>query len=134
FGGLVAVARVTIPLDGDVPDWSPPPPRNVIDRLVFAKLRELRIPPSATCTDAEFARRSSLDICGVLPRPGDVEALEVDPDPDKRIKWVDRLLDRPEYADRFAMTWSAILRNKRTLGTLSQPGTFAFHAWVRQSL
>ena len=44
-----------------------------------------------------------------------------DADPDKRARWVDRLLERPEYADLFAMKWSAILRNKRSFGPLSQP-------------
>lgn len=134
FGGLVAVTRVSVPLGEAVPEWSPPPSRNFIDTFVFAKLKDLGIPPSASCTDAEFARRSSLDITGALPSPEDVAALESDADPDKRTRWVDRLIARPAYADRFAMTWSAILRNKRTLGSLSQPGTFALHAWVRQSL
>jgi hypothetical protein len=134
FGGRVAVARVTVPLGADVPDWAPPPARNVVDRFIFAKLKALGIPPSPPCDDAEFARRSSLDLCGLLPFPEEVAALQSDPDPDRRVKWVDRLLDRPAYADRFAMTWSAILRNKRTLGPLSQPGTFAFHAWIRQAL
>jgi hypothetical protein len=69
-----------------------------------------------------------------LPEPGEVLALEADTDPDKRVKWVDRLLDRPGYADRFAMIWSALLRNKRTLGALSQPGSFEFHAWIREAL
>jgi hypothetical protein len=134
FGGLVGVARFLVPATGPAPSWSPPAPRHRLDELVFARLRELGIPPSPACTDAEFARRSALDVCGALPKPEEVEALEADPDPEKRVKWVDRLLDRPEYADRFAMTWSAVLRNQRTLGSLSQPGTFAFHAWVRQAL
>jgi hypothetical protein len=134
FGGRVAVARVVVPNGARGPSWEPPPSDNLIDPLLFGKLRELGIPPSPSCTDAEFARRSALDLCGILPVPDDVVALENDPDPDKRIKWVDRLLDRPEYADLFAMTWSAILRNKRSLGDLSKPGTFAFHAWIRQSI
>ena len=134
FGGLVAVARATIPSGKLVPAETEPATTNFIDLLVAAKLRELGLRPSALCTDAEFARRSSLDICGMLPRPEDVIALETDSSPDKREKWVARLVERPEYADLFAMKWSAILKNKRTLGDLAKPGTFAFHAWIRQSL
>jgi hypothetical protein len=134
FGGLVGVARFVVPSTTSAPLWMPPPPRNLIDPHVFGRLRELGIAPSLPCTDAEFARRSSLDVCGVLPRPDEVEAFEADPDPDKRLRWVDRLLERPEYADRFAMLWSALLRNQRTLGSLSQPGTFAFHSWVREAI
>ena len=133
FGGQVAVARATIP-SGLASSWADPATRNFIDPLVFRKLRELGLEPSGPCSDAEFARRSSLDICGVLPKLEDVVALEKDSDPAKRAKWVDRLIDRPEYPDFFAMKWSAILRNKRGLGLPSQAGTFAFHAWIRQSL
>ena len=102
---------------------------------VFAKLRELNLPPSAACTDAEFIRRASLDIGGFLPTPAEVAAFEADSDPDKRSKWVDRLLNRPEYADYFAMKWSAILRNQRgVFGNFTQPTTYAFHTWIRQEM
>jgi hypothetical protein len=134
YGGRVAVARVVVPNGGEQPAWDDPRSTNRIDPLLFGKLRELGIPPSPACTDAEFARRSALDLCGILPDPADVVAFESDPDPDKRTRWVDRLLDRPEYADLFAMTWSAILRNTRSLGDLSKPGTFAFHDWIRQAI
>lgn len=134
FGGRVAIARVTIPNGQEPPNWTSPPSDNLIDPLVFGKLRELGIPPSGACTDAEFARRSSLDICGILPDPKDVVAFEASTDRDKRARWVDGLLERPEYADLFAMKWGAILRNKRSLGALSQPGTFAFHDWIREAL
>ncbi len=134
FGGRVGVATITVPLGSELPAWEPPPSRNLVDRFVFDKLKILGLPPSPSCTDAEFARRSSLDLCGILPSPADIVALESGRDPAKRVKWIDRLLDRPEYADRFAMTWTAILRNKRSLGKLSQPGTFALAAWVRQAL
>ncbi|HEY2159232.1 MAG TPA: DUF1549 and DUF1553 domain-containing protein, partial [Isosphaeraceae bacterium] len=134
FGGLVGVSRATVPLSTESITWTEPRSTNPIDPLVFRKLRELGVEPSGPCTDAEFARRSSLDICGVLPDPAEVAALEKDGDPEKRSKWVDALIERPEYADLFAMKWSAILKNKRTLGNVSQAGTFAFHGWIRQSL
>lgn len=134
FGGLVGVSRATIPLTREPAHWTEPRSSNPIDPLVFRKLRELGVEPSGPCTDAEFARRSSLDICGVLPDPAEVAAFEKDADPEKRAKWVDGLIERPEYADLFAMKWSAILKNKRALGPPSQAGTFAFHGWIRQSI
>ena len=134
FGGLVGIARVTIPSDIPGLKWDGPPSRSLVDPLAYRKWKELGLVPSEACTDAEFARRSSLDVCGVLPEPAEVIAFEQDPDPWKRTRWVDRLIARPEYADFFAMKWSAILKNKRVLGDLSKPGTFAFHGWIRQSL
>lgn len=137
FGGLVTVARATIPLGAEIPPWRPPASNNLIDRHVFAKLRELGPPPSGPCTDAEFARRSALDLCGILPKPEEVAIFEADPDPEKRAYWVDRLLARPEYADLFALKWSAILRNRRgpiVFNPNGDPATFAIHAWIHQAL
>ncbi|WZO96358.1 DUF1549 and DUF1553 domain-containing protein [Isosphaeraceae bacterium EP7] len=136
FNGLVAVARATLarpPVEGEAA-VADPPARNFIDPLVMGKLRSLGLAPSPDCTDAEFARRSSLDLCGVLPRPSDVAAFEADTRPDKRERWVDRQVERPEYADLFAMKWSAILKNKSPFGPRSQPATYAFHAWIRQAM
>jgi hypothetical protein len=136
FGGQVAVARATIPRGGPRLAWTEPESSNPIDRLVFAKLRALNLPPSGPCTDAEFARRACLDLCGTLPTPEEVAAFEAGTEPDKRANYVDRLLDRPEYADYFASKWSAILRNTRGrfFGEVTKPTTFAFHAWVRQAI
>jgi hypothetical protein len=136
FNGLVAVARATLarrPVAGE-PTVDVPPARNFIDPLVMGKLRSLGLAPSPDCTDAEFARRSSLDLCGVLPKPSEVAAFEAETRPDKRERWVDRQIERPEYADLFAMKWSAILKNKSPFGPRSQPATFAFHAWIRQAM
>jgi hypothetical protein len=136
FDGQVAVARAAIPLGKPVPAWEDPPSTSLIDPYVFKKLRELGIPPSDACSDAEFARRSSLDICGILPSPEEVAAYEKDNAPDKRSRWVAKLVDRPEYADLFALKWSAILRNKRVQFNrqFADPDTFAMHGWIWQSL
>ena len=45
---------------------------NFIDEHVLRKLRELRLPPSPQCTDAEFIRRAYLDAAGILPTPEEV--------------------------------------------------------------
>ncbi len=111
-----------------------PTPASFVDVLVDRHLSDRGLTTNPPCDDATFARRSSLDIIGLLPIPSDVHALETDPAADKRARWIDRLLDRPEYADHFASVWSALLRNQRTLGSLSKPGSFAFHAWIREAI
>ena len=141
FGGKVSVARALVPLGEGASTAEMPKSDNLVDQYVFAKLRALGIPASPACDDGEFLRRASLEICGTLPRPAEVVAFEADADPDKRAKLVDALLERPEYADLFAMKWSAILRNKRSgNNVLNQnnaavdPATFALHGWLRQSI
>ncbi len=134
FGGLVGSARLLVPAVGSQPTRADPPSSNFIDSHVFGRLRGLGLAPAGPCTDGEFARRSSLDLGGRLPDPTALAAFERDDRPDKRARWVDALIDRPEHADLFARRWAALLGNRRTLGDLSKPSTFAFHGWIRESL
>lgn len=131
FQDQVAVFRVTVPYGGRVTEG--PPAESFIDRWVLSKLRTLELPPSEPCDDATFLRRTSIDITGRLPTPGQARTFLADPDPDKRRKWVDQLLASPDYADYFANKWNAILRNKRQ-DERSTRGNFLFHAWIRRSL
>ena len=131
YQGHVAVFRASIPLGA--PLETAPEPRGAIDAAVFAKLQKLGIPPSPPCDDATFIRRTSIDITGRLPTPEETERFLADTAPDKRDRWIDQLLDSGAYADYFANKWSAVLRNKRRSAEYTR-GTFAFHAWIRESL
>jgi hypothetical protein len=130
----VAVFRATIPLGRPV--TALPPERNFIDRHVFGKLRLLGLPPSGLADDATFLRRVTIDVAGRLPTAAEARAFAADADPDKRDRWLDRLLAGPDYAAAFATKWSVVLRNKRDADNaeLSKPGTYAFYEWLRQAL
>jgi hypothetical protein len=99
-----AVVNVTIPLAGDVPAelYAKLPRQNFIDGLVWDKLQRLGITPSAPAGDATFLRRAYLDVIGRLPTPEEARAFLADPAKDQRARLVDRLLERPEYADYWA--------------------------------
>lgn len=135
--GQVAVARISIPMEGKIartPDpWSLPPDAAYIDREVWKKLRELNVPPSPAAGDAEFVRRVFLDTAGTLPTPPETRAFLSDADPAKRAKLIDKLLERPEYADSWAVKWADILRvNRSLLGT--DANAQKYHEWIRESL
>jgi len=131
YQGKVAVFRGTVPLGAPVKDL--PPARNFIDELVFSKLREMGMPPSAACNDATFIRRVTIDVAGRLPTPQETRQFLANADPGKRDRLIDRLLGSDDYAEYFANKWSALLRNKRTQPAFAR-GTFEFHDWVRDSL
>jgi len=131
YQGKVATFRATVPLGALVENL--PPARNYIDEQVFAKLKQMGMPPSDPCDDATFIRRVSVDIAGRLPSLDETNRFLADKDPAKRDKLIDALLASPDYADTFANKWSALLRNKRTKPS-EAPGTFAFHGWLRDSL
>ncbi|MCS7046782.1 MAG: DUF1549 and DUF1553 domain-containing protein, partial [Gemmataceae bacterium] len=133
--GHVAVFRVTVPQEAPLEKYTFPQPANFIDEYVYAKLKQLGLPPSDRCSDSEFLRRVHLDITGTLPTAQEAEKFLADPDPQKREKLVDELLARPTYAAYFALKWSDILRNRREVVGVpgKQERTQALHNWLRQS-
>ena len=112
FGGLFANCDVNIPLPGSVPAarYSALPRSNYIDDQVWTKLRKLGLLPSGPADDATFLRRAYVDVIGRLPSPTEVRQFLADGSPRKRAMLVDRLLDRPEYADHWANKWVDLLR------------------------
>jgi hypothetical protein len=108
--------------------WKAPPEQNFIDRHVFAKLRLLRIQPSELCSDEVFLRRVYIDVCGILPTPEEAQLFLADKSPNKRGLLIDRLLDRPEYSDNWALKWVDRLGcNNRYVG---QRGAYSYRQWI----
>jgi hypothetical protein len=92
--------------------WTGAPTSNYIDEHVFAKLRSLRMNPAELAGDSEFIRRAYLDALGVLPTADEARAFVADPSSDKRARLIDRLLERPEFAEHWALKWSDLLKNE----------------------
>jgi hypothetical protein len=108
--------------------WQSPPEANYVDRHVFAKLKMLSIPPSDVCTDEEFVRRAYMDLCGVLPTAAESQAFLASKEADKRAKLIDRLLERPEFADFWTLKWSDVLRSTRK--SVQLKGAYTFQRWL----
>jgi len=129
YQGHAAMALVTVPYAYDKPfEYLA---RNVIDEKVAAKWKELGLVPSDLCTDAEFLRRAMLDTIGTTPTQEEIESFLADNDKDKRSKLIERLLERPEYVDFWALKWGDILRVNST--KLGAQGMLAFNLWLRDS-
>ncbi len=131
YQSQVAVFRATIPLGSLV--GSLPEPANLIDRHIFAKLREVGMPPSELSGDAAFLRRVALDIAGRLPTAEEAREFLRSGSPGRREQWIDRMLEDPGYSALFANKWSALLRNRRTSDN-DRRRTYSFHGWIRESL
>ena len=131
YQGKVATYRATIPLGAPVENL--PQPRNFIDELVFAKLKQIGMPPSPVCDDATFLRRITLDLAGRLPTLDEARAFATSKESDKRDRVIETLLASADSADYFANKWAALLRNKRE-DKRDITANFAFHAWVRDGL
>ncbi|QDT78373.1 hypothetical protein Mal35_18220 [Gimesia maris] len=131
YQGKIAVFTAAIPLGAPIQEV--PSAKNMIDRHVFANLKELGIPPSPVCDDQTFLRRVTLDICGRFPTQEETETFLASKDPKKRDEVVERLLRSPNYADYFASKWTPLLKNRRDAAN-DITSNFAFHAWIRDSL
>jgi hypothetical protein len=107
-------------------------PAGKIDELVFARLKQLGIEPARLCSDQVFVRRVYLDVIGTLPTPDEVREFLASQDPEKRRALIDRLLERDEYADYWAMKWSDLLRIKAEFPINLWPhAAQSYHRWVR---
>ena len=113
----------------------PSAPRNKIDAFVFARLKTLGVRPARPCSDAVFIRRVYLDAIGTLPDRQEVKDFLSDPDPNKRRALIDRLLEREEFADYWALKWSDLLRIKSEFPINLWPNAVqAFHRWIRTAI
>lgn len=106
-----------------------PAVHNFIDQHVGDKLVRLGISVSAPVDDARFLRRVSLDTIGTLPTADEARRFLADSTPDKRDRLVESLLNRPEYADYWAMKWADILRADKI--RITSQGTVGMTRWLR---
>jgi hypothetical protein len=106
--------------------------RTEIDKLVLARLEELKIEPANLCSDGVFVRRAYLDVIGTLPSAQEAKDFILDRSPGKRRALIDKLLERDEFADYWAMKWCDLLRVKAEFPINLWPNAAqAYHRWIR---
>ena len=106
---------------------------NEIDRFILTRLRSESIDPSPICSDFEFARRVSVDVVGMIPTSDEIRAFTNDKSPDKRAKFIDKLLsDDERYADHWEVMWGDWLREHTASKKEAEPGRY--RDWLRSAL
>lgn len=147
YGGLMQTSRLMFVPARPAFAFRPFPARNYVDQHVLAKLRTARVQPSTVCDDSTFIRRAYLDTLGFPPTPEEARAFlaecaeetksqstaaGAEPRAWKaRDRLVDRLLQRPEFADFWTVKWADLLRAEER--TLDPRGMKAFYGWLRES-
>lgn len=102
---------------------------NYIDQLVGEKLQKLRMMPSGNCTDDEFLRRATIDIVGQIPTEEEFIVFSQETAADKRAKLVNRLLERKEFSEIWAMKWAQLLMIKSD-NQVSYKAAFQYSSWL----
>ncbi|MGL6095809.1 MAG: DUF1549 and DUF1553 domain-containing protein [Fimbriiglobus sp.] len=110
-----------------------PGANNYIDALVNAKLKKLRIEPSAVCTDEVFVRRVYLDVIGLLPTPVEHARFMVSTLPNKREVLVDELLGRKEFAELWVLKWAELLQI-RSSNEVSRKAMLLYYTWLEDKI
>ena len=112
--------------------WAKPKANNYVDRQLDAKLKTLRTNPSPVTDDGAYLRRAHLDLLGMLPAEAEARAFVQSRDRRKRAKLIDALLERPEFAEHWALKWADLLRLEEK--ALDRKGVELFHRWIRDSI
>ncbi len=115
-------------------EWPNIPEYNYVDTLIHNKLKKLRVIPSEVCSDAEFLRRASLDICGVMPTIEEFNTFVADKDPKKREKLVDQLLNRKEFVEMWVMKWSELLQIRTVNNRISYKSALLYYNWLQERI
>ncbi|MCC9656399.1 PSD1 and planctomycete cytochrome C domain-containing protein [Rhodopirellula halodulae] len=119
-----------MPVVSDV-DWC----RQSIDRFVLAKLDEKGYAPSQDEIPSRWLRRATLDLTGLPPTPEDVNDFEQTIQDKGEIAYeeaVDRLLQRPEFGERWASVWLDQIRyaDSKGLGLDGPRTTWKYRDYV----
>jgi len=125
---------IVIPKDAPYQFPSDVAANNYVDELVHAKLKKLRITPSAVCDDATFIRRAYLDLTGTLPTPDEVRKFVDDPSTPKRNHLIESLLQRKEFTDLWVMKWAELLQIRSRNDEFSYKAALQYYNWLQDKL
>jgi hypothetical protein len=108
-------------------------PRNEIDRFVLVRLEREGIEPSPEADRATLVRRLSLDLVGLPPTVGEVDAFLHDESEAAYERLVDRLLASPHFGERWGRHWLDLARYADSDGYLGdelRPYAYRYRDWV----
>jgi hypothetical protein len=118
-------------------DWV----RNPIDAFVAAERDKRSLRPVPVAAKRTLVRRLYLDVLGLPPTPEQLELFLSDPDPRAYEALVTRLLDSPQYGERWGRHWMDVWRysdwyGRRSAGDIrnSQPFVWHWRDWIIESL
>ena len=84
--------------------------RNPIDAFLRKAMADRKLEPSRPANRRTLVRRAYLDLLGMPPTPEEVEAFVVDKSPGAWEKLVDKLLNSPQYGERWTRHWLDLVR------------------------
>jgi hypothetical protein len=90
--------------------------RTPIDAFILATLERNALEPSPEADRRTLIRRLRFDLIGLPPKPEEIDAFLLDPNPNAYEALVDRLLASPHYGERWGRHWLDIVHYGDTHG------------------
>lgn len=111
-------------------------PQGVIDTPLFQAMKDAGASPAPRTNDYEFCRRVTFDLIGRAPTVERLMQFVQDPDPNKRAKYVDELIARPEWVDKWQMFFGDLYENTFDNNQVRRfnDGRNAFYNYLKESL
>jgi hypothetical protein len=94
-------------------------PSGALDHFVLAKLRENGMQPARRAGRRTLIRRVTLDLTGLPPTPGEVDAFVAAAAPGAYRRLVERVLASPRFGERWGRHWLDVARYADTKGYLA---------------
>ena len=91
-------------------------PSGDVDRLLLARLEAKGLKPAADADRATLLRRTTFALVGLPPTPAEIDEFTRDASPDAFVKVVDRLLESPQFGERWGRFWLDIARYADSTG------------------
>ena len=104
-----------------------------VDKFVVAKLEAAKLKPAPRVDDWTFLRRVSLDLIGTPPTPEMISEFFADQSADRRVRFVDRLLEHPGWADAWVGYWQDVLAENPNVVNPTLNNTGPFRWWIHES-
>jgi hypothetical protein len=92
-----------------------------VDRFIQARLKQSGLEPSRAADRTVLLRRLTFVLTGLPPSPDQIAAFVNDPAPDAYERLVDRLLDSPQFGERWARHWMDLVRYCESHGSQGDP-------------
>lgn len=98
-----------------------------VDRWILQRLENSGLQPAAPASKTTLIRRLTLDLIGLPPTPAEIDAFLADASPLAYDRVVDRLLNSPQYGERWGRHWLDVARYADSGGF--ETDLFFGHAW-----
>ena len=111
-------------------------PRGEVDRFLLAKMESAGLKPAPDAPPEAILRRIYFDLTGLPPTVEEIDAFLKNPSKAALTEVVDRLLDSPEFGERWGRHWLDIVRYADSSGggrAIPHPDAWRFRDYVIRS-